>query len=159
MPPPKAPRRNRKPRKVTTGAKTKENSAAASRAPAPSDIVPEDMTVEDVIRKLYEDRERAIEQNRAAAAVQATVAIARLLGMLPDKPGRTRANLPRKLGRNPPLAKETEKFDGNYNDAARRIAFLLGLGKEKPEGAERDEEAEKAETGETANQQKRGRPA
>ena len=146
---PKTSGRDRKPRKRATGAKTKGDAAVSSPAPAPSDIKPEDMTVEDLIRMLYEDRNSAIKENRAAATVTATVAMARLLGFLPDKPGRTRASLPRRLGRDP--APPPAKFDGNYNDAARRIALLLRLGaKEKPE------EAGEAET---ANGQERDRPS
>jgi hypothetical protein len=146
---PKTSGRGRKPRKTAAGAKTKTDAAASSQAPAPSDIKPEDMTVEDLIRKLYEDRERAINEKRAAAAVNATVAMGRLLKMLPDKPGRTRANLPRRLGRDP--APPPAKFDGNYNEAARRVALLLGLGAKKT--------AEEADKAETANGQERDRPS
>jgi hypothetical protein len=146
---PKTSGRGRKPRKTAAGAKTKTDAAASSQAPAPSDIKPEDMTVEDLIRMLFEDRSRARKENRPAAAVTASVAMARLLGFLPDKPGRTRANLPRRLGRDP--APPPAKFDGNYNEAARRVALLLRLGaKEKPE------ETGKAET---ANGQERDRPS
>ncbi len=141
--------RGRKPRKAATRAKTKKDAAASSRPPTPSDIKPEDMTVEDLIRKLYEDRESAIKEKRAAAAVNATVAMARLLKMLPDKPGRTRANLPRRLGRDP--APPPAKFDGNYNEAARRVALLLRLGAKG-----KVEEDDKAET---ANGQERDRPS
>ncbi len=139
--------RGRKPRKAATGAKTRGDAAASSQAPAPSDIKPEDMTVEDLIRMLYEDHSRARNENRTAAAVAASVAMARLLGFLPDKPGRTRANLPRRLGRDP--APPPAKFDGNYNEAARRVALLLGLGAKKT--------AEEAGKAETANGQERDR--
>ena len=141
--------RSRKPRKTAAGAKTKKDAAASSEAPAPSDIKPEDMTVEDLIRMLYEDHSRARKETRTAAAVTASVAMARLLGFLPDKPGRTRANLPRRLGRSP--APPPAKFDGNYNEAARRVALLLGLGAKKT--------AEEAGKAETANGQERDRPS
>lgn len=121
MPRPKSSGRNRKTRKTAAGAKTKGGAAASSQAPAPSGIAPAEMTIETVIRKLEEDRQFAVDQGRAAAAVNATVAIARLLRLLPDKRGR------------PP-----SKFDGNYNEAARRIALLLGLAtKQKAEDADK----------------------
>jgi len=143
MPRPKTSRRHRKTSKATAGAKAKRGAAASSQAPALSDIAPADMTVETLIRELAEDRQFAKDEGRAAAAVNATVAIARLLRLLPDKPGRPPS--PHKPGRSPaPPA----KFDGNYNDAARRIMFLLGLA-----AKERAEEPDKA------NGQKRDRPS
>ena len=42
----------------------------------------------DLIRWLHEARKLAIVRGRATAAVNATVEIGRLLGLLPDKPGR-----------------------------------------------------------------------
>jgi hypothetical protein len=146
MPRPKTPKRNRKSRKATPGAKKKGGATASSRAPAPSGITPAEMTVETLIRELDEARKFAVEQGRAAAAVNATVAIGRLLRLLPDKFGRPPS--PHKPGRSPaPPA----KFDGNYNDAARRIAFLLGLAAK--------EKAEEAEEADKANGQKRDRPS
>ena len=121
MPRPKSSGRNRKTRKTVAGGKTKGGAASSSKAPAPSDITPAEMTLETVIRKLEEDRALAVKHGRAAAAVNATVAIGRLLRLLTDKRGR------------PP-----SKFDGNYNDAARRIALLLGLAaKQKAEDADK----------------------
>ncbi len=141
MPRPKTSGRDRKTRKAAAGAKTKGRAAASSQAP--SSITPEEMTVETLIRELEKDRKFAVEKGRAAAAVNATVAIGRLLRLLPDKFGRPPS--PHKPGRSPaPPA----KFDGNYNDAARRIMFLLGLA-----AKERAEEADKA------NGQKRDRPS
>src|SRR5262245_29216506 len=120
MPRPKTSGRDRKTRKAAAGVKTKGGAAASSQAHAPSGTTPAEMTVEDLIRKLEEDRNFAVKEGRAAAAVNATVAIGRLLRLLPDKPGRPPSA--GKPGRSPaPPA----KFDGNYNDAARRILFLL----------------------------------
>jgi hypothetical protein len=149
MPRPKKSERDRKPRKAAASAKTKRGAAASSQAPAPSDTAPAEMTVEALIRKLEEDRDLAITEGRAAAAVNATVAMGRLLRLLPDKFGRPPS--PHKPGRGPaPPA----KFDGNYNDAARRILFLLGLAtKEKAAAKEKAEEPDKA------NGQKRDRPS
>jgi hypothetical protein len=143
MPRPKTSGRNRKPRKTAAGANT-EGGAAASQPLAPSDITTAvEMTIEDLIRGLNEARKLAIGKGRAAAAVNATVEIGRLLRLLPDKPGRPPSL--HKPGRSPaPPA----KFDGNYNDAARRIALLLRLA-----AKERAEEADRA------NGQKRDRPS
>ena len=131
MPRPKAPGRNRKARENEKG-NVKGN---ARKQPRPSSDIPsEEMTVETLIRKLEEARKFAVDNGRAAAAVTATVAISRLLRLLPDKPGRPPSS--HKPARSPaPPA----KFDGNYNDAARRIAFLLGLA-----AKERAEEPDKA---------------
>jgi hypothetical protein len=128
MPRPKSSGRNRKTRKTPAGAKPKGGAGASSKATAPPSITPAEMTVETLIRELQEAREFAVEQG---AAVNATVAIGRLLRLLPDKRGR------------PP-----SKFDGNYNDAARRIALLLGLAAKQ-----------KAEDRDKADGQKRDRPS
>jgi hypothetical protein len=131
MPRPKAPGRNRKARENEKG-NVKGN---ARKQPRPSSDIPsEEMTVETLIRKLEEARKFAVDNGRAAAAVTATVAIVRLLRLLPDKPGRPPSS--HKPGRSPALP---AKFDGNYNDAARRILFLLGLA-----AKERAEEPDKA---------------
>jgi hypothetical protein len=141
MPRPKTSGRDRKTRRAAARAKRKAGAAPSSRAPAPSGTTPAELTVETLIRKLEEDRELAVEEGRAAAAVNATVAMGRLLRLLPDKPGRPPS--PHKGGRSPaPPA----KFDGNYNDAARRILFLLGLATKK-----------KADEADKANGQKRDR--
>ena len=143
MPRPKTSKRDRKTRKATAGAKSEGGAVASSKAPAPSGITPAEMTVETLIRELEEARKFAVKKGRAAAAVNATVAIGRLLRLLPDKPGRPPS--PHKPGRSPtPPA----KFDGNYNDAARRILFLLGLAAK-----------ESAEEADKANGQKRDRPS
>ncbi len=131
MPRPKSSGRNRKTRKTAAGAKTKRGAAASSKAPAPSGITPAEMTVETVIRELEKAREFAVKKGRAAAAVNATVAIGRLLRLLPDGRGRP-----------------SSKFDGNYNDAARRIALLLGLATKQ-----------KAEDADKVDGQKRDRPS
>jgi hypothetical protein len=135
----------RKPRKAAAGA-TAEGDAAASplaasaQAPLPSDAAPAEITVESLIRDLGEVLKIAVNRGRPTAAVAAAVAIARLLQALPDKPGRPPSR--HKPGSSPaPPA----KFDGNYHDAARRVAFLLGIGKEQtaeaPEAPEAPDEA------------------
>jgi hypothetical protein len=149
MPRPKTPEGVPKQRCRKTRKKgAKESGAASSPAAAPSDDGPMELTIDALIRGLDKARRFAIQHNRAAAAVNATVAIARLLGFLPDTPGRPPS--PNKAGRAPaPPA----KFDGNYNDAVRRIGLLLRLAEKEDPG-----EAEKPETAERANGQKRDRP-
>jgi hypothetical protein len=128
---PKKSGRNRKPRKAATGAKA-EGGAAASQPLAPSDIADVEMTIDGLVKALNEARKLAISKTRAAAAVNATVEMGRLMRLLPDKPGRPPSL--HKPGRSPaPPA----KFDGNYNEAARRIALVLRLAaKERAEEAD-----------------------
>ncbi len=143
MPRPKTAGRNRKPRKTAAGAETEGGAAASSQPLAPSDITDVEMTLEGLICGLNDARKLAISKGRAAAAVNATVEIGRLLRLLPDKPGRPPSL--HKPGRSPaPPA----KFDGNYNDAARRIALLLRLAAK-----------ERAEEADTTNGQERDRPS
>jgi hypothetical protein len=128
---------DRKPRKAAAGAKTEGNAAAPSQAPAPSGTTPAEITIEGLIRDLDKALKTAVKKERPTAAVAAAVAICRLSNLLPDKPGRPPSS--HKPGRSPaPLP----KFDGNYHDAARRVAFLLGIGKEKK--AEKPAEADQA---------------
>jgi hypothetical protein len=116
-------RRDRKTRRKVA----KEDGADSSAAAAPSDDAAMELTLDALIQGLDKARRFAIKHNRAAAAVNATIAIARLLRFLPDTPGRPRSS-PSKAG---PAAQF--KFDGNYHNAARRIALLLELGKKEPE--------------------------
>jgi hypothetical protein len=113
------------------GRKRRDNKArkkAAKEDGAASGGAAKDVTVDDLIQGLDKARRIAIERNRTASIVSATVAMARLLGFLPDTPGRQPSSRS-KAGPAPPF-----KFDGNYRDAARRIALLLELGKKAPEG-------------------------
>jgi hypothetical protein len=143
MPRPKKRGGNRKPRKAAAGAK-REGGAAASQPLAPSAIAtPVETTIEGLIKGLNDVRLLAIDKRRAAAAVNATVEIGRLMRLLPDKPGRPPSL--HKPGRSPaPPA----KFDGNYNEAARRIALLLRLAAK-----------ERAQEADGANGQKHDRPS
>jgi hypothetical protein len=126
---------NSKSRKLPAGATTESDAAAASLAAssqAQAGNAPAEITVESLVRDLGEVLKIAIENERPTAAVAAATAIGRLLDMLPDKPGRPPSrNKPGRGGSPAPPA----KFDGNYHDAARRVAFLLGIGKEKKAGA------------------------
>jgi hypothetical protein len=135
-------RRNsgRKGRKAAAGAGAQGvaaacSQAASSQAPVPPDAAPAEITVESLIRDLDDVLKAAVKRGRPTAAVAAAVAIGRLLHALPDKPGRPPSS--HKAGRGPTLP---VKFDGNYHDLARRVAFLLGIGKEKkadePDGAD-----------------------
>ena len=148
MPRPKTSGRDRKTcdrklRKAAAGAKTEGNDVASSQARAPSDMAVEEMLVESLIRDLNEARKLAFSKGRPTAAVDATLAMRQLLLLLPDKPGRPPSL--HKPGRGPaPPA----KFDGNYNDAVRRLALLLRLAAK-----------ERAEEADGANGQKRDRPS
>jgi hypothetical protein len=133
---------DRKPRKAAAGATAEGDAAASSpaassRAPTPSDVAPAEITVESLIRDLGEVLKIAVKIGRPTAAVAAAVAIARLLHALPDKHGRPPSRHKPSSSLPPPA-----KFDGNYHDAARRVAFLLGLGKEQK--AEAPQEADEA---------------
>jgi hypothetical protein len=134
MPQSKTPGGDRKRRgRKTREADAEEDDAASCPATAPSEDAPMELTVDALIKELDKVRRFAIKHNRFAAAVNATVAIARLLRLLPDTPGRPPSS-PSKRGQAPQY-----KFDGNYHEAARRIALLLQLGKKKADGAGDDE--------------------
>jgi hypothetical protein len=66
-----------------------------------------------MIREFEQARLLALKKGQASAAVTATMAKAKLAGLLKERPES-----------NPESA---EKFDGNYTEAARRIALLLRL--------------------------------
>jgi hypothetical protein len=95
----------------TTG--TSDTSAAAPTVP----------TVASALRELEEARKVAIAKGQAAAAISAIMAQARLAGLLGEKPDNA-----------PP---QPTAFDGNYTEAARRIAFLLRLAKEENRSPDR----------------------
>lgn len=122
-------------RKAAAGATAAGDAAASSRArssraPSSRGSAPAEITVESLIRDLGKALDIAVRRGRPTAAVAAAVAIARLLHALPDQPGRPPSR--HQPGRSPaPPA----KFDGNYHDAARRVAFLLGIGKEQKAAA------------------------
>src|SRR5262249_21141578 len=115
MPRPKTDRRERQARDATTAVTITdaEGHGTPSQTPAPSAITPAEVTTANVIREFEDARQLALDKGQAAAAVAATMAKARLAGLLKDKPERHPV---------PPA-----KFDGNYTEAARRIAFLLRL--------------------------------
>jgi hypothetical protein len=108
----------------------KEDGADSSPAAAPAGDAAMELTIDGLIQGLDEARRRALARDRPAAAVSATIAIARLLRLLPDTPGRPPSS-PSKAGPAPQF-----KFDGNYHNAARRIALLLQLGKKEREGGD-----------------------
>jgi hypothetical protein len=71
------------------------------------------VTAGNLIREFEEARLLALDKGQASAAVTATMAKARLAGLLKERPES-----------NP---EPEAKFDGNYTEAARRIALLLRL--------------------------------
>jgi hypothetical protein len=75
------------------------------------------VTLDMMIHEFDEARLLAISRGQAAAAVTATLAKARLAGLLNEK-GESTADPP-------------AKFDGNYAEAARRIALVLRLANEQ----------------------------
>jgi hypothetical protein len=122
----KTPEGDRKRRARKTRRKAaEEDGADSSPAAAPFCDAAMELTVDGLIQGLDRARRYALTHNRAAAAVSATIAIARLLRFLPDTPGRP-PSVPPKAGPAPQF-----KFDGNYHNAARRIALLLQLGKKE----------------------------
>ena len=76
-----------------------------------------EVTTEKIINEFEKARRLALKKGQASAAVTATMAKAKLAGLLAEKPkGKTAP---------PP------KFDGNYAEAARRITLLLRLAANK----------------------------
>ncbi len=96
-----------------------ESDRKAGEEPsAPPAITAADVTVTRILSALEETRIEALKRGNTASAVTAILAMANFAGLLKDKSAPGAAPLP--------------KFDGNYHEAARRIALLLRLGKEKP---------------------------
>jgi hypothetical protein len=76
-----------------------------------------EVTVATAIGEFEEARLLALKKGQAAAAVSATMAKAKLAGVIAEKP---ESKLERPAG-----------FDGGYTEAARRIAFLLRLAEDE----------------------------
>ena len=76
-----------------------------------------EVTVATAIGEFEEARLLALKKGQAAAAVSATMAKAKLAGLLAEK---LESKFERPAG-----------FDGNYTEAARRIAFLLRLAEDE----------------------------
>jgi phage terminase small subunit len=76
-----------------------------------------EVTTATAIIEFEEARKLALKKGQASAAVSATLAKAKLACLFAKKPEST--------------TKRTVGFDGNYNEAARRIAFLLHLAAEE----------------------------
>jgi hypothetical protein len=114
MPALKAPRCERLPQVV---ARDEEDAAVAAlidpQTTTPRVIAAAEVTAANMINEFEEARLLALAKGQASAAVTATMAKAKLAGLLKERPER-----------NPQPA---AKFDGNYTEAARRIAFLLRL--------------------------------
>jgi hypothetical protein len=106
-----------------------QNTAVAARIaelrtlPAIAPTVTE-VTTATAIKEFEEARLLALKKGQASAAVSATMAKAKLAGLLTKKP---ESKPQRAIG-----------FDGNYTEAARRVAFLLHLAAEETsDGQER----------------------
>ena len=114
--------------------KTSGRGHKADEQPPPlPDITIGDVTVNSTISRLEAVRIGAMNRGHTAQAVIAILEMAKLKGLYNDKPEQGRAALP--------------KFDGNYHEAARRIALLLRLGKEKPAKAGKARKNGKVEAG------------
>ena len=91
--------------------------ARKSRSPENGARTIAEVTPDMMTREFDEARLLAIERGQAAAAVTATMAKARLAGLLNEK-GESTADI-------------QAKFDGNYAEAARRISLVLRLANEQ----------------------------
>ncbi len=89
------------------------DAAASSIAEEPGAATLAEVTPDKMIRELEQARSLALTRGQASAAVTATLAKARLAGLLNER-GESNAESP-------------AKFDGNYAEAARRISLLLRL--------------------------------
>jgi len=103
-----APRTSRSPKTAAVPA-----PIANVQTTAPPAITPAEVTTANVIREFEEARLLALRKGQASAAVTASMAKAKLSGLLKERPERS--------------TELAEKFDGNYTEAARRIALLLRL--------------------------------
>ena len=81
------------------------------------------VTTAKAITEFEEARLLALEKGQASAAVSATMAKAKLAGLLAEKP---ESKPKRVIG-----------FDGNYAEAARRVALLLRLGANETSGEQK----------------------
>ena len=90
-----------------------DNAATSSTAEEPGATTIAEVTPDNMIGELERARSLAIKRGQASAAVTASLAKARLAGLLNER-GESNAESP-------------AKFDGNYVEAARRISLLLRL--------------------------------
>jgi hypothetical protein len=97
------------------------------------EIVAEAPTAESAYRELEQARRLALKRGQPAAAVSAAIAKAKIAGLLAEKP----ESPPEPCKPESPVERPVT-FDGNYNEAARRVALLLRLGEYEPsEGGNR----------------------
>ena len=88
-------RKPRKPRKAAAGPKPEENAATSFQAQAPSGLTLDEMLIESLLCDLNKARKLAFGKGRPTAALTVTLAMRRLLCLLPDKPGRPPSSLKR----------------------------------------------------------------
>jgi hypothetical protein len=100
-----------------------DNAATSSATEEPGASTIAEVAPDNMIRELELARSVAMERGQASAAVTATLAKARLAGLLNDR-GESNAE---------PAA----KFDGNYAEAARRISLLLRLANPRLPGGQK----------------------
>jgi hypothetical protein len=103
--------------RAARNSRSRKTAAAAlvesGHPPAPTAITVAEVTVANMLREFEDARLLALRKEQASAAVAASMAKARLSGLFKEKPAR--------------LPQFAAKFDGNYTEAARRIALLLRL--------------------------------
>jgi len=109
-------------RNAAVAARIAELQATPATTVATAEITIAEVTTVEVtaaraIREFEEARLLALKKGQAAAAVSATMAKAKLAGLLAEKPENT--------------PQRPAGFDGNYTEAARRIAFLLRLAEDE----------------------------
>jgi hypothetical protein len=88
-------RKPRKSRQAAAGARTAGDAATSFQAQAPSDMAPDEMLIESLLCDLNKARKLAFGKGRPSAALTATLAMHRLLCLLPDRPGRPPSSLKR----------------------------------------------------------------
>jgi hypothetical protein len=116
-----------------------DNADAATPDAAPGARTIAEVTPDQLIHEFDEARLLALRRGQASAAVNATLAKARLAGLLNEK-GESIADPP-------------AKFDGNYAEAARRISLVLRLANEQTASGQRLLPQHGGDHGDLANEQ------
>jgi hypothetical protein len=96
-----------------------------------------EVTPDKLVHELDEARMMALDRGQASAAVNATLAKARLAGLVNE--------------RGESIADPPAKFDGNYAEAARRISLVLRLASEQTASGQRFFPQHRGDHGDLAN--------
>ncbi len=137
------------PRARTSGAKKTGDATGSAPASRRAGATPEERNSRKLINmfnKIWTQATKKDSKDLLTIALNAAQMTGQVMGLLPDRSGRgSSTDMP---GRGPA---PSPKFDGNYNDAARRVAYLMRLAEK--------ETAEQAGDPETAEGQKHDRPS